>query len=366
MNFLHTAMMRKGSSGILNQMYAEYISAQQLDLPYEVKIFTEDENISKKYLKILRMYRPISKNRILRWIEFRKSYYAWLSSQQNEVDAYILRHSLYDPFQFYFIKAIKKPVYLVHHTKELDELKILGLKGKLLSVIENIFGNQSIKISSGIVAVTNEIIEYEKKRIQNDQKLSILYSNGILIENTELVDKRNSNVIEMLFVASYFYDWHGLDLLIEAVQANTYDNFLIHIVGEVTQLNKNSIKNDSRFICHGPLNVKEISEISQSCTIALGSFALFRKNLYEGSTLKVREYLSFGLPVYSGHIDVFQKDFPFYAFGNLDIKNILSYAKKMMNYSKNEIRSSSEIYISKQILVKNFVNELESNIRVVK
>ena len=351
MNFLHTAMMRKRSSGILNQMHAEYISAQQLGLSYDVKIFTEDENIPKKYQDILKIYKPKNKNKIARWIEFRKAYYTWLLSQQSSLDCFILRHSLYDPFQYYFIKFANIPVFLVHHTKEVEELKSFGIKGRVLSLIEKIFGERSLRVCTGIVGVTNELIEYEKKRANLINKPSVLYSNGVLISGAIPLDRRDRKLIEIMFVASFFYDWHGLDVLIKSIKASNRDDFKLHLIGELSKSDLKLINEDQRFIVHGLLDVKEISKISECCTLALGSFALNRKNIVEGSTLKVREYLSLGLPVYSGHQDVFPSDFIFYKYGDVNIDAILKYAIEMMNYSKNDIYDQSSSHISKKIIL---------------
>lgn len=359
MKFLHTAIMRSESSGILNQMYGESIAAHDSGMDYNVKIFTEDTSIASKYSKILEVYRPKKKNKISRWVEFRRAYFNWLESQQDEVDCFVLRHSLYDPLQLSFLKRVKKPVYLVHHTKEIEELRTSGLKGKILSIIETIVGNQSIQCCAGVVGVTNELIEYEKQRINDPDKKSILYSNGIFFEKNEIIDHRKPDILEMLFVASYFYEWHGLDLLIESVQKSSHQNILIHLVGEISDTDQLSIQNDPRFFYHGPLSSDAIGLIAQSCVIALGSFALYRKNVKEGSTLKVREYLSLGLPVYSGHVDIFPADFKFYKFGKLCTEDMIEYANEMMSYPRSIIQESSKKYISKSILLEDFIKKLE-------
>lgn len=360
MKFLHTTMMKTESSGILNQMYGESIAAHDSGMDFNVKIFTEDTSIASKYSKILEVYRPKKKNKISRWVEFRRAYFNWLESQQDEVDCFVLRHSLYDPLQLSFLKRVKKPVYLVHHTKEIEELRTSGLKGKILSIIETIVGNRSIQCCAGVVGVTNELIEYEKQRINDPDKKSILYSNGIFFEKNEIIDHRKPDILEMLFVASYFYEWHGLDLLIESVQKSSHQNILIHLVGKISDTDQLSIQNDPRFFYHGPLSSDAIGLIAQSCVIALGSFALYRKNVKEGSTLKVREYLSLGLPVYSGHVDIFPADFKFYKFGKLCTEDMIEYANEMMSYPKSIIQESSKKYISKLILLEKFVKELES------
>lgn len=364
MKILHTALIKEFSSGsgIINQMYDESESAKDLGIDFEVKLFAPKQNIPIKYNKIFEFCDlDTSKNKFSLWFGYRKAYYQWLESKSENVDCYILRYSTYDYLQYLFIKRIKKPVYLVHHTKELEELSLLGVKGKIASLLDRFFGNQSIRYSAGVIGVTKEIIEYEKLRINNLSKHSILYPNGIKVKDQPLLDKRTKAIPEILFIASYFYDWHGLDLLISAA-GKSEESFLIHIVGEVNEIDAESLKKDKRFIYHSSLTTEEIFEISKQCWIALGSFALFRKSLNEGSTLKVREYLSNGLPVYSGHIDSFPVSFKFYKYSALDMDKILSFAYDMRAYDKNYIKKSSEVYVSKKNLLRELYNNLIINL----
>ena len=77
---------------------------------------------------------------------------------------------------------------------------------------------------------------------------------------------------------------------------------------------------------------------------------MYRANVKEGSTLKVREMLGMGLPVYSGHIDTaLPKNFPFYLKGTIKIEEILKFARDTARFSRNEIRNRSLPYIDKRI-----------------
>lgn len=359
MKILHSALMKNFTSGIVNQMYDEFQSAKDLEIDFDVKIFSPSQMVPSQFQVLFEFYDlNTSNSKIKSWIEYRKAYYSWLESKDKEVDCYILRYSAYDPFQYLFIQNSNKPVYLVHHTKELDELKTLGIKGKILSYIDKIFGNKSIKVAKGIIGVTNEIIEYERLRIGDLSKKGILYSNGIKIKTNELKDRRINDIPEILFVASYFYDWHGLDLLIDAVKKNN-QNFVIHIVGKVNDVDYAELLKNKKFKYHGVLSHDEILTITEQCWIGLGSLALFRKNMNQACTLKVREYLAMGLPVYSGYNDVFPIDFEFYRFDSIDIDKILDYALQMRKYQKNDIMQNSIQFISKDSLLKKLSIELD-------
>ncbi|MFX8895379.1 glycosyltransferase family 1 protein, partial [Acinetobacter baumannii] len=87
------------------------------------------------------------------------------------------------------------------------------------------------------------------------------------------------------------------------------DDFILHIVGDVSVEDELLAKKDSRVILHGPLTNIEISQLMSKMWIGLASFGLFRKRMKEACTLKVREYLNYGLPIYSGHKDIFPEEF---------------------------------------------------------
>lgn len=364
MKTLHSMMIKSISynSGIFNQMNTELKSAKELKLNHKVTLFLGHvEKIEENsYGDLVNSYKLKSTTRLGRFIEHRKAYYSWLKSNEDEVDCFILRYSIADPLQYYFIRNCSKPVLLIHHTKELDEMKLNGLKGKALGFIDSIFGNLSIRQSDAIIGVTNEIIDYEKARIKEPYKKSILYPNGIFISDNQdfkLIDRRSLKKPEVLFIASYFYEWHGLDILIDKINSSNID-ILIHVVGKVSESDYNKLKANSRFQLHGSLDKQQIANLASQCWISLGSLALYRKNMEEACTLKVRESLSLGLPVYSAHKDIFPDNFIFYKNAELSAESLYEYAISMRKMSKDLVRESSKEYISKSTTLKRFHSEL--------
>lgn len=361
MKVLHAALLQNYSSGVVSQMYSEYIAAKELGINYEVRIFMPQQDVPERYKEIIEFFQIENSIKIKTWIEIRRKYYEWLGSKKDSIDIYVLRYLMYDPCQYFFIKNNDKKVYLVHHTLEIPELRLNGIKGYTQSILEKYWGDKSIKSSAGIVGVTNEIVSYERLRSKCDTKLGIVYPNGISMSNLDIQDFREGNIPEILFVASYFYDWHGLDILIEEMKRSDL-NVTIHIVGKVRDSNLVDLKKDKRFVIHSSLTYSQIEAISARCWIALGSFALFRAKIKEGSTLKVREYLNNGLPVYSGHKDIFPEDFNFYKYDHLNIKNMVIFANEMRNVNKMEVRKQAEKYISKKIILKQFYNQINKDI----
>jgi hypothetical protein len=73
--------------------------------------------------------------------------------------------------------------------------------------------------------------------------------------------------------------------------------------------------------------------------------------MQEACTLKVRESLMMGLPVYAGYRDVFPKDFIFYREGPCEMANIIKFAREMRDFDKRIVAENSRIHIDKKKLL---------------
>jgi hypothetical protein len=372
LRILHSAILTYPSIGIVNQMEWEAEAAFSLNINWYTLLYCpRDLNIEgHAFIKKSRtnLFNIRSKWRYLfNWFKFKFEYYVELKKNEKKIDLFILRYSILDPFQFLFLIFVKKPVFFLHHTLEIEELKIGRSNIFNLKVLcESIFFSFNTLLSNGIVAVTNEILRYEKRRLLflNNIKFYFLYPNGIKFDYNNQVFKYNQrkSVINIMFIAGYFHAWHGLDLVVSNCKLSDLE-FKLHIVGDIDKVNKNLILNDPRFVYHGKLNKDEIKLLSLSCDVGLSSFALFRKSMTEACTLKTREYLSLGLPVYSGHPDVFPDNFQFYKIGFPKIKDILDYGNEMRKFSKLDIIEKSKIFIDKKILLSNFYSDLVEKYR---
>ncbi|RZL96907.1 MAG: glycosyltransferase, partial [Pedobacter sp.] len=303
--------LRRPSAGMISQMRWEYDAAKELEIDWIVKMFCPtgwlepDDVIQNSHsVNLLRRTRFPAISAIRDWIALRVEYHQWLKSQDQDVDVYILRYYVHDPFQAYFVWKCKKPVYLVHHTLEVLELNASGgISGYVRGALEWIIGRFSIRNAYRIIGVTDEILEYENQRAGLHQKVGLVYPNGIVFNRNALCHAR-SEIPTFLFVASYFSDWHGVDLLLSQVLLSER-RFHIHLVGQLSKQDAALASSDRRVTIHGELDAQQIQSLAQQCWVGLSSFALFRKGMKTACPLKVREYLALGLPVYGGHEDVF-------------------------------------------------------------
>ncbi|MGE8359085.1 hypothetical protein [Pseudomonas sp.] len=350
MKVLHAAALLSPPSGIVSQMEWEQLAASQLGIQWHVKMFCPKGSCVGSPIARHACWLSGKKSGIFwkayAWLLLRVEYHRWLYSLSNQYDAFVLRYYVHDPFQLLFILFCKRPVYLVHHTLEEPELAMGGsVSGRLRSALESLIGKYAIKKSAGTIAVTREILDYERSRTQIDSRKAFLYPNGVFFDHVPVSDRR-TEVPEFLFVAGYFASWHGLDLLLDELSSRA-DQFVLHLVGDLSEVDRLRASADKRIVLHGRLNAEAIRGVAESCSLGLSSFALDRKGMKEACTLKVREYLVMGLPVYAGHIEVFPAAFDFYRNGAISLPEILSFARTASSASREQVAAAAKPYIDK-------------------
>lgn len=360
MRVLHSAALLSPSSGMLAQMGYELGAAKALGLNWQVAMYCprniEGNDVVVNDQAVITDLSGGSFRKLIAWIKLRYNYHRWLLAQQDEIDVFMLRYYVHDPFQLWFVKRCQKPVFFVHHTLEMLELETAGgAFSRIRAQLERAIGRVSVRNATGIIGVTNEIVDYELNRSKGMTKPAYVYPNGITYVNTIIQDYRCKKHPELLFVAN-FSAWHGLDLLLESVSESS-DQFTLHLVGNVPQ-SLLSLANDPRIKMHGSLDSGQIAGLSRQCWVGLASLAMFRNKMNQACPLKVREYLMLGLPVYAGYQDVFPDCFPFFRAGACDIREMLLFANDARKHDKVEVSSLSKPFIDKISLLDNMADEL--------
>ncbi|MGM0914232.1 MAG: glycosyltransferase [Pseudomonadota bacterium] len=361
MRFLHAAALLRPPSGIINQMRWEHEAANELGIDWSVKLYCpqgwiEPEEFIEASPKV-KAGDP-AKGKPTDWFRFRYGYYQWLMSQEDNYDAFVLRYYVHDPFQLLFARRCSKPVYFVHHTLEVPELRLPGtLPAKMRAKLDDLIAVPTLRAAAGIIGVTQEIVDYETARAGISNAKTFVYPNGIKFDEDPVADKRGK-IPELLFVAGGFSPWHGLDLLLDSIEKSDAE-FKLHLVGNVHEPDLSRAQKDSRIVVHGRLPSAEIRRIAETCWIGLSSFGLHRNNMKEACTLKVREYLMMGLPVYAGHHDVVDNENEFVFCGEANVSSILECAKKTLA-PRGAVVQSSEDNICKKRLLSMLYKDLRS------
>ena len=364
MKVLHVTGKITPSKGQVMQLEGEIKAARDLKINWDTKIFCpKGSNVAGASVVFSKKvstedYKSFFQ-KVLIWSKFRKDFYSWLKTQEEFYDVILLRYNFHDPFQYLYLKNTKKPVYLIHHEMEVKLLKSEGgIISILRSFLEYVLGKLCLKHAHGAISVTEEISEYQKKRSNNIKLKTFVYPNGIDTDSMPIVNKIETIKPNLLFIAGIFAPWHGIDILLESISKSS-DDFTLHLIGKLEAKYLKIAKNDKRIIIHGVINRNEIPKIASLCNIGIDSLALYRSGLKYSSSLKTRDYLSMGLPVFSACFDIFSSDFKFYKTSEPCIENILKFANEMKKYTREEVKDASIEFIDKKFIINNLYQFLK-------
>jgi len=145
------------------------------------------------------------------------------------------------------------------------------------------------------------------------------------------------------------------------------DKVELHLVGDVLTPDREAIDRlglGDQVVLHGRLSLPALREQLAGADIGLASFGLGEAGIREACTLKVREYLAAGVPIYSGHVDAgLPTAFDFYKIGAADFSDIYTYANKMRKVGRLEVRERAQEYIDKGFLIRRLHNWLKDSFK---
>lgn len=371
MRILHAAFMVSPLAGVRNQMGWEALAAKELGLNWDTRLFCchpeppENEIIVQAKLGSI----PVDGEHttFMSRTKLHINYVRWLRSVEEDYDAILLRYNAGDPFQARFVRTNKCPVFTVHHTLEIPELNnsYSGYSRLAHVGLEKLIEKFTLTATHGTVAATGEILQYEGTRSRHTAgKPGYIYPNGIYYghDNGSGLQDTRGEIPELLFIASHFAPWHGLDRLLASLPSSDAP-FILHLVGRLSAADKAAAAADSRIELHGQMDPASIRALSQKCWLGLSSFALDRNGMREACTLKVREYLLNGLPVYANYKDVFPEEFRYYRMGNPDISDILRYGWSVRDATRTEVSEAARPFISKSALLQALHDWLKLHVR---
>lgn len=362
MRILHITVVRQAFSGLRTQICAEVSASQSIeDVKWDSLCFHTGKVVEDFEREIPFLFKPLLLRNLYGWI--------MILRLCDKYDYVLVRHMTFDIFSPFFSIFVSNRIS-VHHAMEIAELRLIrrGIKGRIASLAESIVGNFCINKGAAILGVTMEIAEYEKARCKSEKTIGV-YPNGInFVESSECSDLRATNETHAFFIASEFSIWHGLEKFctaIELAETPELDSTLkIHLVGELFKDQEDRIRNNpvlqNIFVIHGTLNKEQFSQILPICDIGIGSFNLQSKGLTEASTLKVRELLASGLPVYSGHKDAsLPDDFPYYIQQEeVDLSYMMHLGEKWKRVSRAKVREAASQYVTKEAAMRRAIGTI--------
>jgi len=367
--FAHiSSFERVPSFGIIRQLRFEYIAAQRLNIKWEPILLVAGKPIDLFSAKLTQTYtyRAVFYKFLWGWLISRARVTQYLLKHRRTWDIIVFRYRVHDPFLIVLGLAFRGRIIFIHHAIETLELQSDGFAGRVRAILDQTIGPIILSMSLAHVGVTGEIVDYEKSRsFFSRHKRTHVYPNGI-IDVAPVSDQRSvGERKKFMFVCSHFDRITGLDLLLDNLEhTNNYvDDILIHLVGRIDAHHTRRIDSLSRYlVCHGPQGESYIRNLASRTWLSLGAFGLHRKGLTEGSTLKVRESLAMGLPVYSGHNDIFPIDFKHYLVGPPDLSSMVAFALRQRVFSREFIANASMPFIIKSASLGSFVKWIDSQL----
>lgn len=303
-------------------------------------------------------------------IKYGFSHYRWSVKKALDYDdfdfdlVYIRFPGTIEPFFYLSMKMfcrrgarviLELPTYPIGH--ELQRLLHDEFKNKkIVSLI--IHGNAILIhriLSRRMKRIVSKIVTFMPfSEIWNIQTIQI--DNGVDIVSCPIINKSQpskKNIVRMITVANVSI-WHGIDRVILGMKAyydsknNQDDDVILTIVGDsphCKELKLLTEKNNmtDKVIFSGAKFGKELIKEYENADIAIGSLGMHRINVINGSTLKVKEYCSLGIPFIYAYNEKCLSDTFKYALKfspvdePIDIGLIIDFYKNLkMNYQCSE------------------------------
>jgi len=352
LKILHFGLLKTINPGVKQQLICEQKAPKNLN--WHVIFFSHDAINDGFMRQPAYPFSFFKKIRVLKYITLRVSAYSWLLKNADKFDVVVLRYPLGDPLLAFYARKLNN-LFTIHHTKELDEIKShSGFVSKIHQTIESLVSRVVLRQVSGIIGLTREILDYELDRIKPVIRPGFVSSNGIDTTTLhQLKDSRQDN-IKLVCICSKPYVWQGLDLIVSDLINSNIQGVELHFIGDISP---EMFGSDPRIFYHGMLTKSELEESLSVYDLGLGSFALYRKAMKEACTLKTRDYLAAGIPVYANHTDSgLPASFPFFINQPFDLTTAIKLANDFRKTTKESIRQASLPYIDKQELVEDLAD----------
>ncbi|MCB0478127.1 MAG: hypothetical protein KDC84_08185 [Crocinitomicaceae bacterium] len=362
--------------GVNKKVASKIIELRKVGIPIKALLIYTNENedlseypdiiFEKVYFNAVGKTRKILKNRFLSFINVyseQKKYFRFIYKKlrTKEFSLVIKRYGNLDISAYWFVRKIKGKIIFELNTIQFEQNKkewkfrsVLSSPSWISYVLysELLYGRKCLDKAKAVVAVSKEIADNTIKRLREKERNKVhIVSNGINTNQIDSVTPKWNDELNMLMIRGVDSDWHGVDIVLESMKHSS-KKLQLFVVGEVSKEKENP-----NVIYTGRLNAEEISAliIKNNIHIGLGSMALFRAGLNEASPLKVRDYLSRGLPVVLNYYDTdLSEDESFlkeYCFSFNDEMNL----DEVYDWFKN-------LYFNKKEYVNNIKNWAEKNV----
>lgn len=213
---------------------------------------------------------------------------------------------------------------------ELDILARQSIGGRLYRRLYHQQKQALWKNLAGVVAVSHELERMVKKEFPHLP--TVVIPNGIDAGQPRVQPSSEAHdraLPKLVFIGSPGTVWHGVDLILELAK-QTVGTLEFDIVGFSPADFPAEQRPNVRL--HGVLDRSAYEQLLADADVGVGTLAAHRKNMYEASPLKVREYLRYGLPIIVAY-----EDTAFMGAGKMDFILQLPAKEESLKISSLEI-----------------------------
>lgn len=198
-------------------------------------------------------------------------------------DLIYMRTRPYVPFTRFALKKYK--IIMELNTNDIEEWKKLN---KVMYFYNLLTRRWFYNLSIGFVTVGNEI----KDLFKNFKRPIEVIGNSIKVSDYEFIKETGNERPRVCFVGSPGFPWHGINKIkYLATKLKDVDFIFIGESGE-------DYENVSFY---GYCGLERVTELLNTCDVAIGTMSLHEKGMNSTSTIKTRQYLAQGLPIFYGY-----------------------------------------------------------------
>lgn len=234
----------------------------------------------------------------------------------SEYDAIILRYDKADASGIRLARLM--PVFTEHHTDERTELFSEAKASRsiffkifkwLRASLEAYYGGPMLRSVRGIIAISDDVRNIQEQKAGRPLNAAVV-PNGIGVGETPFSRFKpfDGTTLHLVFPASHFNPYHGLDRLLASMDAyNGPVTLELHLVGNFdhSRLIRHRCVN-----YHGQLSEPDYERLMAEMNLGVSTLAVYRRNLTDPAALKTREFMARGLPFIIGYSDVDLKHLP--------------------------------------------------------
>ncbi|TAG07409.1 MAG: hypothetical protein EAZ44_00470 [Cytophagia bacterium] len=295
-----------------------------------------------------------------------------------QYDFIFFRYDFADIHFLRFVKKFGQKIFIEYNSipeKEFKKQSIYSHRDTYRYYCESFFSKKVIRKVQGVVGVTDEITNHQKNKQR--QKIAYTLSNGIDVETFPLKQylKYDGTILNLLILTGYVSDRHGVDRILKSIQkyqGKTTINF--YIIGKVNQSDKILSKDldiDNQVFFIDFLEKEKITNLFNQIHLGVGSMALFKADMKEASPLKVRDFLSRGVPFFYAYEDTDLNKYPemsnyFLKFQNddslINMQKVIDFFEPILKDEKHieKIRNYALTTVDYQYKIQQFISFLKT------